>query len=566
MQEIPPAKSSDAEDVVWGLQTADTLWRRGERIDAIVWLRRAAQAAGAVNDDDRAVELARCAAELSDWMATLPPGSMSEAPPPGSGGHDQDAITTFVPGMDPAPRNIDPATGRGPTGTERPPPPSAAPASSPTLETAMPSFDQPAPSFGRDDAPSVLPAERVHAGMFNPWADNPERPSLPQPEPVPVPVRVAPAKVAPLRTPNESVAPPSVSQEDDGVITSVKPAPISSVKSPPMPPPPKVPAKPPPLPPRARAQSTQQPPAPPPPPSETSVEVEVVLGDGDALSIPPDAPSGDDLVAIPVIPPFPSAPLADEPTSTTPATAPMLDLTEVEAFADLPDDAREAFAAAAQVHDLSEGEEVSHFALAYVLTGEMDVAATMVDAPALRLLEGNVLRSRGTTNEGVPMRLICATNEGRVATWSTRDVEDAFRAIPWVEEDLRTASDRAMTLVGITIGPLGERLDVSIREEIVGKLTMKPLDPHELVVNIGDSVPGLFLVGVGELELVRDDTVVGKVGSGDFLFATEVLGAGPAPATARAGAGGALILYGDLRVAQELLVTCPPLLEVFAGM
>lgn len=558
MQEIPPAKSSDAEDVVWGLQTADTLWRRGERIDAIVWLRRAAQAAGAANDDDRAVELARCAAELSDWMATLPPGKMSEAPPPGSApAPNQDAITTFVPGMEQPSPVAHPAT--GPTGTERPPPPHAPPASSPTLETAMPSFD------GRDDAPSVLPAEHVHAGMFNPWADNPERPSLPQP--APPPKKVAPPVVAPAPA---KVAPAPAPPEDDEVITSVKPAPIASAKAPPMPPPPKLPAKPPPLPPRARPQGSHQPPPapqpPPPPASEPSVSVDVEI-ETEALDAPAERPSAEELVPVPAFPRMGSMPAAEEPTSTAPAaTRPALDLDAVEAFADLPDDARAAFAAAAEVHDLAEGEEVSHFALAYVLTGEMDVAATMVDAPALRLREGNVLRSRGTTNEGVPMRLICATGDGRVATWSTRDVEEAFRVIPWVEDDLRAASDRAMTLVGITIGPLGERLDVSIREEIVGKLTMKPLEPHELVVNVGDAVPGLFLVGVGELELVRDDVVVGKVGSGDFLFATEVLGAGPAPATARAGAGGALILFGDLRVAQELLVTCPPLLEVFAGM
>src|SRR5512141_1404500 len=78
---IRPAKDSDAEDVAWGLQTAETLWKRGERIDAIVWLRRAAQAAGDAADDDRALELARSAAELSDWMATQPPGQ-SHAPPP----------------------------------------------------------------------------------------------------------------------------------------------------------------------------------------------------------------------------------------------------------------------------------------------------------------------------------------------------------------------------------------------------------------------------------------------------------------------------------------------------
>jgi len=69
------------------------------------------------------------------------------------------------------------------------------------------------------------------------------------------------------------------------------------------------------------------------------------------------------------------------------------------------------------------------------------------------------------------------------------------------------------------------------------------------------------------LELVDGDgKVAGVVGSGEFLFPTEVLGGGNAPNTARAGSGGALILFGDRKIAQELLVTCPPLLEVFAGM
>jgi hypothetical protein len=41
---------------------------------------------------------------------------------------------------------------------------------------------------------------------------------------------------------------------------------------------------------------------------------------------------------------------------------------------------------------------------------------------------------------------------------------------------------------------------------------------------------------------------------------------GKAVATARAGKGGALILAGSRGVAQELMSTCPPLLEIFAGM
>jgi len=242
-----------------------------------------------------------------------------------------------------------------------------------------------------------------------------------------------------------------------------------------------------------------------------------------------------------------------------------LDLDSVDAFADLPDDARVAFAAAAAVSVLGEGEEVSSFALAYIVSGTVDVAATMVDAPAARLAAGAVLRSRGTTDEGVPMRLI-GVSSGVVATWTDAEVKEAFRTCPWVEEDLRVAADRLQTLVGVTIGPLGERLDAAIREQIIGRLTMRTLTAGEVVVTAGEQMPGLLLVGVGELELVDGDRIAGTVGSGEFVFPAEVLGGGDAPQTARAGPGGALILFGDRRIAQELLVTCPPLLEVFAGM
>jgi hypothetical protein len=266
------------------------------------------------------------------------------------------------------------------------------------------------------------------------------------------------------------------------------------------------------------------------------------------------APEDEQLPAIPSMPPAVSG------------VPEKLDLESVEAFSDMPDETREAFAAAATLHELNEGEEIATFALAYVVRGAFEVAATMVDAAAGRLEMGQVLRSRGTTEENVPIRMISTSGSGVVATWSDTSVEEAFRTIPWVEDDLRAAADKMQTLVGITIGPLGERLDMSIREQVVSKLKMRPLIPAEIVVNKGESVPGLLLVGIGELELMKGDEVTGVVGSGEFLFPTEVLGMGDAPFTARAGKGGALVMFGDRGVAQELLVTCPPLLEVFAGM
>jgi hypothetical protein len=274
--------------------------------------------------------------------------------------------------------------------------------------------------------------------------------------------------------------------------------------------------------------------------------------------MPPPAASEPTLAVAPAVAPAVAA--AEAPAAST-----ALDLDAVDAFSDLPDDARAAFAAAAKVSVLGEGEEVSSFALAYILSGTVDVAATMVDAAAARLAAGAVLRARGTTDEGVPMRLI-GVSSGVVATWTDAEVEDAFRTCPWVEEDLRVAADRLQTLVGVTIGPLGERLDASIREQIIERLTMRTLAAGEVVITAGEQMAGLVLIGVGELELVDGEKVTGMVGSGEFLFPTEVLGGGDAPYTARAGAGGALILSGDRHIAQELLVTCPPLLEVFAGM
>lgn len=658
MAEIPQPRDSDSEDVVWGLQTADTLWKRGERIDALVWLRRAAQAAGDANDDDRAFELARHAAELTEFMNSrvdsIPPHELA----------DDDLLEE----VDDAHVDVEVA--------ESVPPP---------------------PVSERPARPSVPAASEVHAGMFDPWAEMSSRLPVPapMPEPEPEPVRRPPQdeEVVTSVRPNALVKPRSDSPPPSARMPISSPPPplqpptrasrpsFGGMKAaiPVAPPPPAIvpsagpPKPPPPPPPLPRKPSLPRPSVPKiaaarpvqPEPEAPVIEMSVMPDEPSVAPEPPpeaapmpvalsaDEPGTPVAEAIaealergladsmrgmeaaqPLLPeeqlpeigaqaavvpeppaeletaPEPEPPAEPEPRpeedlaaalsepeepepvyepqsaydseppegeSTAGREAPqlaipsippahILDLENVEAFADLPDDAREAFAAAATLHELNEGEEIATFALAYVVRGAFEVAATMVDAPAGRLEMGQVLRSRGTTEENVPIRMIAAGGSGVVATWSDASVEEAFRTIPWVEDDLRAAADKMQTLVGITIGPLGERLDMSIREQIVSKLKMRPLIPAEIVVNKGETVPGLLLVGIGELELVKGDEVTGVVGSGEFLFPTEVLGMGDAPLTARAGKGGALVMFGDRGVAQELLVTCPPLLEVFAGM
>lgn len=74
---IPKAREEDPEDVSWALSTAATSFARGDRAEALKWLRRAAEAASEADDDSRALELAKAAADLS---ATPAPATTPKAP------------------------------------------------------------------------------------------------------------------------------------------------------------------------------------------------------------------------------------------------------------------------------------------------------------------------------------------------------------------------------------------------------------------------------------------------------------------------------------------------------
>jgi hypothetical protein len=78
MSPIPKARDNDPEDVSWALSTAATQFARGDRDEALKWLRRAAEAASEAEHDKRALELAKAAADL----ATLPKPVMTPKAPP----------------------------------------------------------------------------------------------------------------------------------------------------------------------------------------------------------------------------------------------------------------------------------------------------------------------------------------------------------------------------------------------------------------------------------------------------------------------------------------------------
>ncbi|HVW29044.1 MAG TPA: hypothetical protein VHC69_26950 [Polyangiaceae bacterium] len=82
---LPTAEPTDAQDVRWALETAQSLWNQGERREALQWVRRAAEAAAESGADDRALLLAKMGAELRgvlDIPRTLPPPRPADAAPP----------------------------------------------------------------------------------------------------------------------------------------------------------------------------------------------------------------------------------------------------------------------------------------------------------------------------------------------------------------------------------------------------------------------------------------------------------------------------------------------------
>ncbi|HEY8944756.1 MAG TPA: hypothetical protein VIM73_10860, partial [Polyangiaceae bacterium] len=67
---FPDPVRDDPAAVVSALQMGKRDWERAEFMGAVRWIRRAAEAAETAGNDPRALELARCAADLTSSLET----------------------------------------------------------------------------------------------------------------------------------------------------------------------------------------------------------------------------------------------------------------------------------------------------------------------------------------------------------------------------------------------------------------------------------------------------------------------------------------------------------------
>ena len=240
-------------------------------------------------------------------------------------------------------------------------------------------------------------------------------------------------------------------------------------------------------------------------------------------------------------------------------------LADVAGLQDLPEEAQLELVKQVRIEELGPEEEVSSFAVALVLEGWVNIMPTVADAACARAQRGEVVFTRGTLDERVALRVVSGHDQTRVAVWEEQALTAATADCPWVADELRLVADRYQALAGACMGPMGDRLDDSLRSMVTGKCEVKRLLPGETILEQGRPMSGLYIVGSGRIEVQREGVAAEELGPGEFVFAAEMLGGGAAPATARAGGGGALVLFAERRVAHELMVVVPPLLEILAG-
>ena len=86
--DIPAPSAGDNETVITALETAALFRSKGDGLEAMSWLRRAAESAGEFGDDERALALSRVVADLHDELDAAPerkapePQAVPYPPPP----------------------------------------------------------------------------------------------------------------------------------------------------------------------------------------------------------------------------------------------------------------------------------------------------------------------------------------------------------------------------------------------------------------------------------------------------------------------------------------------------
>jgi hypothetical protein len=574
---LPRPRDDDAEDVAWALSTAEALWKRGERHDAVSWIRKAATAAAEAEADLRVLELAKAAAELSSLLSAGEPTEEilpAAAPaPPTSGPISAEPVPESA---------IEVELDEAPVAPRRPPPPPHKKVPSKALPTPNPfpsplravaladigieAVDvEPVPDDALRPAPLVAPEAEHHESQ-------PRIPTVPPPPPDRAPSQAGMQAVRPA-SPAQALAPAATPRTPEPRISTIKSNPTPSA-----PPPPAAPA------------------APSTPTESAGVSSEVLEAARPRttrprpLSMRPAAPPPEPLHLEDLPAPEPPRRPTARPSSSRPAPAiaagsaplvppapavPQLDLLtmrgeqvrseeveHVEGLDEIPDDARTSLIDAARAVPLAADQAIPAPAAIMVLTGEVEVRSAS-HAVRIDVIEPGQMRMLAPVAPAdSELVVVGGVGGARVLAVNAERVERLRKLAPWVIQELEPASDDVHVVAGALRGKLGVRLDGAVIEEILDRTDVVRLAPSVVVVKKGEPVRALIVVGAGELALRSDDEPEGRVVAGEILFGRELLTQAAAPAQVRAGPAGALLLVATRASTAELLGRAESLVEL----
>jgi hypothetical protein len=196
--QVPDAKPDDPEDVSWALSTAEAMWARGDHSEGIKWVRRAAEAASEAENDMRAVELAKAAADLQGMITRM---SIADK---GSERNIKSASSSPKP-PPPVPKSANPpANQSGPVSTIP-----ATSRSIPPISRGAPSTKQSVPpSPGKASGRSIPPIALPSKASNPPPAATPSKPPE-GPKAAPRPLATANKTQGPASGKSASIKPPT---------------------------------------------------------------------------------------------------------------------------------------------------------------------------------------------------------------------------------------------------------------------------------------------------------------------------------------------------------------------
>jgi len=508
---FPEPLDDDDDDVAWALQTAKVQWTRGGRSDAVVWLRRAVDSADQLGNVWRASDLRRMTDAIE---ANLRRPSFIPSPIP-------EPLPRFE-----ADEDVDEMLEREDSGVTSIPPQAASPAPYSSY-APVDDLEFEEDIVLEDDAEDEESNSKV-GQLLGDEVELTEEVDVIDDED--------------LADDEDELA----SLDDDVIEDDALDIPASA--SIPAPPSARVPTAPP-APPSKRAPASV--------PARHAFDSSEELPTQPQLGTPSFPPS---LLSRLVDAPAPAAPEPEE----DPHVGDVL-LGEVRGLEDVPPEGQAILAREARIVPLSVDEEIGTFGLALVLHGSVKVMPAIADLACAVAKKGDIVWSEGNLEDGVALRLVSAENNSEVAVWEAELLKSTVRDYPWVVEDLKSLADRFQALAGVGMGPMGERLDDSLRAMVTERCEIKRLLPGETLTTKGKAVGGMYIMAAGRLEIVNGEAVESELGPGDFLFGPQVLSNGAAPHDSRAGKGGALVLFAGRSVAHELLLSVPPLLEIFAS-